>query len=151
VLRESEPLLDCQLITTPAVLDSNGNETKPAVLTSVTTTPSYFDGPELSLDLNKNVLTDYWSDLKAMLDESRFLTERYRLSPQDIAELDFSVPIWDNLLGDYFAVSQISEYDSRRSVEVTLCRLNAGHLGPPKPPMGMGEFYPQEFYADEFY
>jgi hypothetical protein len=151
-LRESEPLLSCQLITRPAVLDSNGNETRPAVLTSVTITASYFDGPALSLELNETVLTDYWADLRAMLDQSRYLTERYRLTPRDIAELDFSVPIWDNLLGDYFAVSKVGEYDARRPVEVTLCRLNAAHLGPPKLPVGLGEFYTEEeFYGDEFY
>jgi hypothetical protein len=43
-------------------------------------------------------------------------------------------------------------YDARRSVEVTLCRLNATHLGPPKPPVGLGEFYTEEeFYGGEFY
>lgn len=152
VLREAEPAYDCQLITTPAVLDGDGNVTTPAVLTAFTTSVSYFDGAELSLELNKNVLRDYWADLRAMLDESRYLTERYRLTPRDIAELSFDIPIWDGVLGDYFAVSSVKEYDARRSVEVVLCRLNAKHLGPPRLPMGKGEFYTaEEFYAGEFY
>lgn len=150
VIREAQPVLNCQLITTPAVVTANS--TTPAVLTAFTTTASYFSGDKLSLELNRTVLTDYWADLRAMLDQSRYLTERYRLTPRDIAELDFSVPIWDGLLGDYFAVSQVSEYDARRPVEVVLCRLNAAHLGPPKLPSGVGEFYTaEEFYAGEFY
>ncbi len=151
VLRESQPVLTCQLITKPAVRDEAGNVTTPAVLTPFLTTPSYFDGPELSLELDKTVLGFYWQDLSAMLDESRYLVERFRLTPRDIAELDFSVPIWDGLLGDYFVISKISEFDSRRSTEVVLCRLNAKHLGPPRLPSGMGEFYMEEFYAGEFY
>lgn len=150
-LRDAEPVYSCLLITTPAVLDGNGNVNTPAMLTGVYTTASYFDGPDLSLELNKTVLTTYWADLRAMLDRSRYLTEKYRLTPQDIAELDFSVPIWDAGLGDYFAVSQVSEYDARRSVEVTLCRLNATHLGPPMAPGGMHEFYAGEHLAGEWY
>jgi hypothetical protein len=151
VLRESEPAYTCHLITTPAVLDGDGNVTTPAVLTPFTTSASYFDGDPLSLMLNKNVLSDYWADLRAMLDESRYLTERYRLTPRDIAELDFSVPIWDGVLGDYFAVSQVSEYDARLSVEVVLCRLNATHLGPPAIPDAPHEWYEEEFYTAEYY
>jgi hypothetical protein len=152
VLREAEPAFACQLITTAAVLDSSGQVTTPARLSRAYTTASYFDGSDLSLMLNETVLTAYWADLRAMLDRSRYLTERYRLTPQDIAELDFSVPIWDALLGDFFAVSQISEYDARRSVEVKLCRLNAAHLEAPRLPRGEGEFYTlEEFYGGEFY
>jgi hypothetical protein len=151
VLRGTEPALSGQLIMKPAELDSSGQVVTPARLTPFTTSASYFDGSELSLLLNETVLTDYWADLRAMLDQSRYLTERYRLTPRDIAELDFSVPIWDNLLGDFFAVSQVGEYDARRPVEVRLCRLNAAHLGPPNLPSELGEFYKEEFYAGEFY
>lgn len=146
VLRPPAPSFQGQLVFAPA----RGQEV--AVLVGFTTTASYFDGSDLSLVLDRTVLTEYWADLRAMLDHSRYLTERYRLTPQDIAELDFSVPIWDGGLGDYFAVSQVSEYDARRPVEVTLCRLNAAHLGPPRvPPGGMREWYSAEWYKGEWY
>ena len=145
-LRPPGPDIAGQLIMMAAT------DTTAAVLAGFTTTASYFDSADLSLVLDKTVLTYYWQDLRAMLDESRYLTERYRLSPRDIAELDFSVPIWDGLLGDYFAVSQVSEYDARRPVEVKLCRLNAGHLGPPAvPPGGMREWYSAKWYKGEWY
>jgi hypothetical protein len=105
----------------------------------------------VSLLLNGTVLTEYWADLRAMLDQSRCLTERYRLTAQDIVELDFSVPIYDALLGDYFAVSKIAEYDPRRSTEVTLCRLNAAHLPAPMLPGTGKEFWDEEFASSEFY
>jgi hypothetical protein len=147
VLRADSPRLDCELITTPA------DEAKGVaqVLIAVTTTPSYFAGVNLSLVLSETVLPTYWADLRAMLDQARYLTEQYRLTPQDIAELDYSVPIFDAVLGDYFAVSQVSEYTASRSVEVALCRLHASHLGAPLVPGADGEFYGQEFYYAEFY
>jgi hypothetical protein len=150
-LREAEPSYKGMLITTPAVLESNGDIKTPAVLAEFTTSASYFDGVELSLVLARNVLTFYWQDLRAMLDESRHLVERYRLTPKDIAELDFSIPLWDNVLGDYFAVSSVGEYDSRRSVEVTLCRLNATHLGPPAIPDAPHEWFQDEYFTQEWY
>jgi hypothetical protein len=147
VLRADNPVLEVQLITTPA----NPAKGIEQVLTPAKTTPSYFAGVDLSLLLDNTVLTTYWADLRAMLDQARYLTENYRLTPQDIAELDFSIPIYDALLGDYFAVSSVSEYSSRRPVEVTLCRLNAAHLGAPLVPHDQGEFYAPEFYPEEFY
>lgn len=136
----------CQLITTPA------KDNVPAVLTPVSTVFSYFDSPALSLLLDKTVLTTYWADLRAMLEQSRYLSEFYRLTPQDIAELDFSIPVWDSILGDYFAVSMVSEYDARRPVEVRLARLYATHLPPPATPGGGAEFYGGEFNTKgEFY
>jgi hypothetical protein len=135
----------CQLITTPA------KDNQAAVLTAVSTTFSYFDGVDISLMLDRTVLTQYWKDLRAMLEQSRYLTEYYRLSPRDIAELDFSIPIWDSQLGDYFAVSAVGEYDPRRPVEVRLARLYASHLPPPAlPGEGGAEFYGGEF-STEFY
>jgi hypothetical protein len=79
------------------------------------------------------------------------LVEKYRLTAQDITELDFSVPVYDKELNDFFVVCKIAEFDARRPVEVTMVRLNPTHLPPPMPPGGMREFYGQEFYAGEFY
>jgi hypothetical protein len=142
-LRRADSPLDCQLITTPATLNA------PAVLADVTTTAAYFAGVDVSLLLDSTVLTTYWADLRAMLDESRYLTEYYRLTPQDVAELDFSIPIWDGLLGDFFAVSLVGEYDARRPVEVRLARINATHLPKPAVPGGGLEWYGGEFYTEE--
>lgn len=153
-LRSDSPELAGQLIMVPAVFDNNGNLTKPEVLADFTTTANYFVSPTLSLDLNETVLTTYWADLRAMLSESRYLTERYRLTAQDIVELDFSIPVYDKGLNDFFAVSKIAEFDSRRPVEVTLIRLNPTHLPPPTLPDGtVGEWFAGEFSQTpkEFY
>lgn len=144
-LRTAERELACELITTPAT------DRWPAVTASVTTTAAIFDGPVVSLVLDRTVLTTYWADLRAMLDQARYLVEYYRLTPQDIAELDFSVPIWDSILGDYFAVSVVGEYDARRPVEVRLARLNAKYLPAPAMPSEDSEFWEEEFYNVEFY
>jgi hypothetical protein len=145
-LRAATPALQLLVITTP----ENAAKGIAQVLTPTTTTASYFAGLDLSLLLDATVLTTYWQDLRAMLDEARYLTENYRLTPQDIAELDYSIPIWDGGLGDYFAVSQVSEYDARRAVEVTLCRINGKYLPPPAVPDG-AEFWNEEFTDTEFY
>jgi hypothetical protein len=144
-LRTVAPPVACQVITVPATDHSA------AVLTPTTTVFSYFDSPVLSLLLDKTVLTTYWADLRAMLQESRYLKEFFRLTPQDIAELDFSIPIWDNALGDFFAVSSVGEYTAARPVEVRLARLYATHLPPPATPGGGAEFYGGEFTNMEFY
>lgn len=122
----------------------------PAVYQKTTTTPSYFAGQELSLMLNE-VLGKYWVDLKSMLDESRYLVEYYRLSPADVAALSFDIPIWDNILGDYFAVSKVVEYSDSHSTEVHLVRLNAKYLPAPTVPGEEGVEFSQEFYSAEFY
>lgn len=159
-LRAADSLLSGMLILEPAhsagapVAGQAGqtySTSAPAVLAPISYSASYFAGVDLSLLLNGTVLTTYWADLRAMLQESRYLRERYRLTPQDIAELDFSIPIYDAGLGDYFAVSAVSEYDARRAVEVHLVRLNADHLPEPLPGGAGLEFADSEFNAAEYY
>jgi hypothetical protein len=151
-LRSPDAILTGQLVITPAVGKPGDGNYQAPVLEAFIMGTSYFAGAVLSLDLNNTVLGVYWADLRAMLQESRYLVERYRLTPQDISELDYTIPIWDGYLGDFFAVSKVEEFDARRSVQVTLCRLNAAHLPEPKiPDEGVewyteGEFYPGEFY-----
>lgn len=141
-----------KLITTPQVGKPGDGNYAPPVLADFTTVPSYFASAGLSLLLDGTVLSEYWQDLRAMLDESRYLTERYRLTAQDVAELDYTVPIWDAGLGDYLAVSVVSEFDPRRPTEVKLCRLNAKYLPAPALPGTAGrEWYEGEFYNIEFY
>jgi hypothetical protein len=145
VLRKASPEITCELITTPAT------PTAPAVMASVTTTFSYFAGVDVSLMLNNTVLTTYWQDLRSLLDESRYLVENYRLSATDVAGFRFNTPIWDGLLGDYFVVSKISEFDPRRPTAVEMARINAKHLPPPVLPGEGAEFWGGDFYSGEFY
>lgn len=145
VLRADAPEIQGQLITTSAT------PTAPAVLTAFTTTASYFASPALSLLLD-DVLATYWPDVLAMVDEARVLVENYRLTATDIAKLSFSTPIWDELLGDYFILNKVTEFDPRRPTAVQLVRLNAKHLPPPVVPGGMSEWYEGEFGgAGEWY
>jgi len=145
-LRASGPDITGQLIMEPAT------DNTAAVLAGFITTADYFDGPDLSLELNKTVLTEYWQDLRACLDETRVLTERFRLTAQDIVELDYSRPIWLEDFGDYFLLSKVSEFDARRSTEIVLIRLNNKHLPPPPiPPGGLREWSALEWYAGEWW
>lgn len=110
---------------------------------TTTTTMSYF-ADMTAVDLNlQRILGSYWPDLAAALDGSRYLVEKYRLTATDIVGLRFDTPIWDAVLGDYFVINKISEFNARRATEVELVRLNAAHL--PSPTL-----VDQEFFAGEF-
>ncbi|RZK30248.1 MAG: hypothetical protein EOO63_07220 [Hymenobacter sp.] len=146
VLRPDGPIFHGQLIMVPAT------PTTAAVMASYTSVASYFDSFDLSLVLDKTVLTDYWADMRAALDETRVLTENFRLTAQDISQLDYSLPIWLGDFGDYFLLSKVSEFDARRSTEIVLIRLNAKHLPPPViPGVDSKEWYSLEWYGPEWY
>jgi hypothetical protein len=144
-LKTAERIIQGNLIMLPAT------DQAPAQVQLFTSSLSFFESPTISLMLDETVLTVYWSDLRAMLDRARYLVENYRLTARDIVELDFSIPIYDKELNDFFVICKIAEFDARRPVEVTMVRLNPAHLPPPAMPAGMGEFYHEEFYRGEFY
>ncbi|MBO2010875.1 hypothetical protein [Hymenobacter negativus] len=139
VLREEAP------ISTGQIDMGNGS------LQPFTTSLSYFASVGLSLLLDTTVLSVYWADLKAMLDETRYLVEQLRLTPADIAGLDYSIPVWIDAFQDYFAVSRVEEYSPSRSTSVHLVRLSAKHLPPPVLPGDGREFWRGEFYQGEWY
>jgi len=116
---------------------------------TVTIQLSYFAQEKaVELDLERYVLPYCWRGLQAMLIKARFHRERYRLTVQDIANLDYTKPIWDGVLGQYYAVSKINEFSPLRATEVELVRLHHSLLGPPvKMPVVEGK----EFAAKEFY
>jgi hypothetical protein len=145
-LRPPGPDIAGQLVMVP------GTDTTPAVLVGFSSTASYFDSSVLSLELNKTVLQTYWADMRSLLDETRVLTERFRITAQDIAELDYSRPIWLEDFGDYFLLSKVSEFDARRPTEVVLIRINNKHLPPPTvPPAGQKEWHALEWYRGEWW
>ncbi|TGD82868.1 hypothetical protein [Hymenobacter wooponensis] len=117
---------------------------------TVSTVLSYFADAtaQVELDLQRCILPRYWRGLAAMLLEARYHKERYRLTQQDIAALDYTMPIWDGVLGDYFAISQVAEFSADRPTEVALCRLHPSLLAPPvsatQPAIGL-EFFEGEF------
>ncbi|GAA4362103.1 hypothetical protein GCM10023185_29700 [Hymenobacter saemangeumensis] len=158
VLRVERPTFTVQIVMVPRRIAGSTVDgvfypvDVPAVLQEVVTTASYFAAPSAPFDLSaeRTLLPRFWPDLAATLKEARHLTEYYRLTPQDIAELDFAVPIWDGGLGDFFLVSQVGEYDPKRSVEVVLMRLHPTLIPPPA--LGQGfEFYLPEFEGTEFF
>ncbi|KUG06888.1 hypothetical protein ASU33_06065 [Solirubrum puertoriconensis] len=136
--------------TTDVVLLADG------VSTPVTAGLAYFasDDPlRPSLDASTYVLPRNWAALQAMLPEARYLKEQYRLSAADVAGFDFTTPIWDGVLGDFFAVTRIVEHDPRRATVVELARLHPAYLLPlPVPGEAPGfEFYGREFSPTEYY
>ncbi len=124
----------------------------PCVFPMVPITVSYFANVSrpLDLDAGRTLLPRFWPDLAAMLTEARALTERYRLTARDVAEIDWSIPIWDGVLGEYFVVNKISEFSAHRPTEVEIVRLHPTYLPPPAPAAG-AEFYSSEFELAEFY
>lgn len=110
---------------------------------------SYFADPaqEVELDAQRYLLPVCWLSLRAMLTETRYLSERYRLTELDIIGLDYAIPIWDAHLGDYFVLSRVSEFDASRPTEVQLVRLHASLLPPPTVTAG-GQG--QEYFEGEF-
>lgn len=141
-LRAATPALTGRLVTTPA------KDNTPAVLADFTTTASYFDGAALSLELNKTVLTDYWQDLRSLLDKSRFLVERFRLTAADVAAIDYTVPVWVASFQDYFIISKISEFSPNRPTTVELARINSKYLPAPVVPGDGVEFWHGEFSGE---
>ncbi|GAA4362095.1 hypothetical protein GCM10023185_29680 [Hymenobacter saemangeumensis] len=124
----------------------------PPVLQDAATSASYFAAPTASFDLDaqRTLLPRFWPDLAACLKETRFLKEWLRLTPRDIAELDFARPVWIEQLGDFFLVNKVNEYDPSRSVAVELIRLHPTLIPPPA--LGTGfEFYHEEFDGLEFF
>jgi hypothetical protein len=145
VLRPAGPALSVGLVTNP----HREADVAPIIM-PLTTTTSYFADAGAAFDLNaaRTILPQFWPDLAAALKEARQLTEYYRLTPEDITELDFSIPIYDGSLGDYFLVSSIGEYDASRSTECVLVRLHPTLIPPPA--LGTGfEFYSAEFEGTE--
>jgi hypothetical protein len=113
------------------------SETKPVNGQPVTQTRagvrvpvSHFSDPDepVSLDAQAYLLPVNWAGLRAMLTECRYHSERYRLSPRDLA--------------DFVA------NPNRRPVEVELLRLHPSFLIAPTPPL---ESEGEEWYEKEFY
>lgn len=106
---------------------------------------------EESLDAHTYVLPVSWAGLQAQLTDCRHHTERYRLSPRDLAAFleNTCRPVWDGVLKGYFSVSAISEYSALRPVEVQMLRLHPSFLTAPAPrPDREGlEWAGEEFYT----
>ncbi|GAA4362152.1 hypothetical protein GCM10023185_29810 [Hymenobacter saemangeumensis] len=147
VLRPDNLLFNIGVVTNP---DRPPNT--PAQVTRVTTAASYFASAAAPFDLSaeRTILPRFWGDLKAILKGARHLKEYFRLTPRDIAELDFAIPIWCAPLGDYFLVSAVREYSSNQSVQCEIVRLHPTLIPPPT--LGTGqEFYSDEFFGPEFW
>ncbi|RPD45818.1 hypothetical protein DNI29_16850 [Hymenobacter sediminis] len=118
---------------------------------TVTGPISYFGEAEkgLSLHAQAYILPVAWAGLGAMLTETRFLKERYRLSARDITDFlaEPTIPAWDEVLQGYFSISKISEFTSVRSVEVEMLRLHPSFLIAPEPGATGREWYEQELYT----
>jgi hypothetical protein len=117
-------------------------------LREVAVPTSYFDldGEPVSLDAARYVLPVNWRGLRAALADVRVYTERFRLSPVDVATFNPSIPVYVQHMG-YCAVQRIAEYTPRRPVEVQLVRLHPSFLAPPAPGQQQG----QEFYEGEWF
>lgn len=112
----------------------------------------FIDGTRpFDLSAQTTILPTFWADTAATLKEARLLTERYRLRQTDILALDFSRPIWDGILGDYFLLNKVAEYSADEACEVELVRLHSTLLPPPLVGDGQ-EFWNREFEGNlEFY
>jgi hypothetical protein len=76
------------------------------------------------LDLQNVIIPKYRKSLFAILDKTKFVSAHFFLSETDIAEMDFSYPVWVEKLKGYFYVNKIVQWISPQiPTEVELVRL----------------------------
>jgi hypothetical protein len=75
--------------------------------------PSYGD-----ISFNK-LIDDYYQEFINVMNKPKVLTAYFKLSPIDILQFDFSIPVWIDYYQSYFYVNKIEEYRG----EITLVEL----------------------------
>jgi hypothetical protein len=73
--------------------------------------------------MNNSVIPQYYDTYQAILGDTRFVKAYFYLSPADIANLDFTVPVWVEHFGAYWYINQVVQWEAGRSCEVELVKL----------------------------
>lgn len=80
-------------------------------------------GQSFNLGFDDSLIADNYSDFKFFLDKFKKVEAWYNLDENDIAELDFFIPIYDDNFKHYFFISKIEKFVAGRSTKVELIRL----------------------------
>lgn len=82
---------------------------------------NFTDGPGLMFD---EILSRYFIEFSALLNDQRKTTEQLILTANDISELDFFIPVFIRKYAAYFYISKISNYVAGRPCKVDLIKLS---------------------------
>lgn len=78
---------------------------------------------EFNLGFDDSLLDDFYNEFGFFLDKFKQLEAFYNLDENDIAELDFFTPVYDDYFKNYFFISKIDKFIAGRSTKTELIRL----------------------------
>jgi hypothetical protein len=86
---------------------------------------TFFDraGQNVSLNFQNYVIPNFYSSLSGILNQLKYLKAWVRLTANDIASYDATIPVWIEKYQHYFYVNKISEFQAGKLTEVELIRL----------------------------
>jgi hypothetical protein len=91
-----------------------------------TDTPlAYFinEGKAVNLGFDNNIIENQYTAMIASLHRAKKITQMFKLTENDIAELDHLVPVYVAKLGGYFYVNKVANYTGKGLTKVELIRL----------------------------
>lgn len=80
-------------------------------------------GNQESLGYSNNLLNTYYDALQDTLDHAKKITAYFKLTQNDIAELDHFIPIYIEYFGNYFYINKIHNFVNGKSTKCELIRL----------------------------
>lgn len=103
----------------------NYNDTIDASAQSTRIPLCYFqlDNKNFNLGFDNSLISDNYNDFKFFLDKFKELKAFYLIDENDISDLDFFVPIYDDNYKHYFFISKLNKFIEGRSTEAILIRL----------------------------
>ncbi len=81
------------------------------------------EGKTFNLGFDDSLIDDNYEEFNFFLDKYKKLTAYYNLNENDISDLDFFVPIYDDFYQHYFFISKIDKFVANRSTKIQLIRL----------------------------
>lgn len=80
-------------------------------------------GKSFNLGFDDSLISDSYNEFEFFLNKFKRLTAYYSIDENDIAELDFFTPIFDDHFKHYFFIDEINNFITGRSTKIKLVRL----------------------------
>ena len=81
------------------------------------------EGKTFNLGFDDSLIDDSYNEFSFFLDKFKELTAYYNLNENDISDLDFFIPIYDDFFKHYFFISKIDNFIAGTSTRCKLIRL----------------------------
>lgn len=81
------------------------------------------DTEAFGLGFDKSLIADNYTEFSFFLDKYKKVTAEYLLDENDIYELDFFIPIYDNYFKHYFFISKVSNFVAGKPTKVELIKM----------------------------